>query len=279
NNPNPPQIRLLLVVQRERLRPKNPRDIELLSAEQTDLAKTLITPPTEEGAEPPAAPQLAGLKQVGLPLNQRDVVSVLHQSLSNAVGQNVHFRPFFFSNLFQSAPAVAQYVAHALETGSAWNRVERFFVSSVEGDPNLLGMQVQVKGRLGTKAGKGMKKHWKYGDLDIFTIHDYVDYGRATAFTRMGAIGVRVWLKYKPEAVKDVYFQRQTNFTMPLSKLLSMPRPPLPLSVDGATSSCWWTRPAPLQPPENLTEQSFATRKLRDPQEIKALLEELDRRE
>lgn len=43
-------------------------------------------------------------------------------------------RPFFFSNIFQSAPAVASYVASALEADQAWARIERFFVSSIDGN-------------------------------------------------------------------------------------------------------------------------------------------------
>jgi ribosomal protein S3 len=55
-----------------------------------------------------------------------------------------------FSSLFQSAPAVAHYVAAALEAGTSWQRVERFFLASVEAERDLLaGIKVQVKGRIG----------------------------------------------------------------------------------------------------------------------------------
>ena len=43
-------------------------------------------------------------------------------------------RPFFFDNIFQSAPVVAAYVAAALEADVSWQRIERFFISSIEGD-------------------------------------------------------------------------------------------------------------------------------------------------
>lgn len=42
-----------------------------------------------------------GLGQVGLPLGQRDVVSLLHQSMAGAVGQAVQFQPLAYSNIFQ----------------------------------------------------------------------------------------------------------------------------------------------------------------------------------
>lgn len=53
----------------------------------------------------------------------------------------------------QSASATAEYVASALEHGQAWSKVERFFLSSVEGDTIVRGMRVQVRGRLGTNTG------------------------------------------------------------------------------------------------------------------------------
>jgi hypothetical protein len=58
-------------------------------------------------------------------------------------------RPFVFSNIFQSAPVVASYVANALETGTAWPRVERFFLSCVEADPAVAAMRVEINGRMG----------------------------------------------------------------------------------------------------------------------------------
>lgn len=58
-------------------------------------------------------------------------------------------RPYVFSNIFQSAPVVAAYVANALEAGTSWQRVERFFLSATEADPALAGIRVAVKGRLG----------------------------------------------------------------------------------------------------------------------------------
>ena len=64
-------------------------------------------------------------------------------------------RPFLFSNIFQSAPVVAAYVAAAMEAGYQWSRVERFFLSSVEADTSVRGIRLQVKGRLGRWGGRG----------------------------------------------------------------------------------------------------------------------------
>eukprot|EP00983_Pelagomonas_calceolata_P110108 1159633-Pelagomonas_calceolata.AAC.4 len=42
-----------------------------------------------------ACTQAAGLKQLGLPLSQRDIVKMVHKSLSGAAEQNVHFRSVY----------------------------------------------------------------------------------------------------------------------------------------------------------------------------------------
>ena len=39
-----------------------------------------------------APPPLPGLKSLGLPLDERDVAVMVHKSLSNIAGHNVHFR-------------------------------------------------------------------------------------------------------------------------------------------------------------------------------------------
>ena len=44
----------------------------------------------EAGAQQATSPP--GLKALGLPLDERDVAALVHKSLSNMAGHNVHFR-------------------------------------------------------------------------------------------------------------------------------------------------------------------------------------------
>lgn len=53
---------------------------------------------------PAGPPAFESLKQLGLPLNARDVNTLLHESLTNLMGQQTHIRPYIFSNLFQVGP-------------------------------------------------------------------------------------------------------------------------------------------------------------------------------
>jgi len=233
---------------------RNPRidPMSLLTEEQRAVVDELATPPPKPEpskispkgeAAPPSPP---GLKQ-------RDVVSLVHQSLSNLAGHNVHFRPFFFSNIFQSAPVVASYVASALEAGYAWPRIERFFMSSVEADKSVKAIKVQISGRQGQKADMASLKTWEYGPLALNNHSEAVDYGTATALTRLSLIGVKVWIRYHDDAIPDNYFNRKTGFSMPLPKVLSAPLPQLPYR----SPSAWWSQPATAQPLQNRTWQAF----------------------
>lgn len=41
----------------------------------------------------------------------------------------------------------------------------------------------------GRKAGKASRKVWEWGDVNTRNLREAVDYGQATALTRMGALG------------------------------------------------------------------------------------------
>ncbi|MEW5299819.1 MAG: hypothetical protein WDW36_002794 [Sanguina aurantia] len=242
--------------------PNRMDSLALLTEEQQQLGQRILPqpppPPGDAAADasaPPAIPAvLRDFKQLGLPLDSRDITSLVHQSLSNAMGQHTHLRPFIFTNIFQSAPVVATYVASAMEAGYQWSRVERFFLSSIEMEDSIRGIKVQVRGRLGKKTGKASLKVWQFGEMSLRTISDAIDYGQAASLTRMGTIGIKVWIRYHDWAVKDIYYRKATGLSMPLSQLLNTPRKPLPYH----SSSAWWNTPGPLQPLENCSWQAFS---------------------
>ncbi|MEW5319708.1 MAG: hypothetical protein WDW38_010846 [Sanguina aurantia] len=132
--------------------PNRMDSLALLTEEQQQLGQRILPqpppPPGDAAADasaPPAIPAvLRDFKQLGLPLDSRDITSLVHQSLSNAMGQHTHLRPFIFTNIFQSAPVVATYVASAMEAGYQWSRVERFFLSSIEMEDSIRGIKVQL---------------------------------------------------------------------------------------------------------------------------------------
>ncbi|EFJ41879.1 hypothetical protein VOLCADRAFT_107510 [Volvox carteri f. nagariensis] len=260
---------------RLRRRRPSPDPLTLLTPEQRQLAEVMAQrPAAPEAVEAPQTPTpLRGLGQLGLPLGPAEVSSLLHQSLSGAVGQNVHFQPFVFSNIFQSASAAATYVAAALEGGANWGRVERFFLAAVEAEDNNIvrGVRVAVSGRMGLKADMAATKVWEWGEMSLRALSDRLDYGIATANTRLGTLGVKVWIRYKTGAIKDVFFPPTGGShyrappaagaapTMSLNELYSVAasrtaRVGLPYKF---SSVGWWERTAPEQPLENRLSELF----------------------
>jgi len=245
--------------QKLRVRHKQQSTLSVLGPKERSLAHQLLPDPPllkgQEVAAPP--PDLTSIKQLGLPLSSRDVIRLTHDSLGVAAGQAVQLRPYVFSSIFQSAPAVADYVANALQAGAAWPRIERFFLSAVEAEPGVAAMRVQVKGRLGRKASMSSTKAWVKGAIRLQNLGDAVDYGTATALTRLGVLGVKVWVRYTKEAAAPATYRphdRTPTYTTPLSTLLTMPRTPLPYK----SSSAWWNTPGPSQPATNRTWEAVA---------------------
>lgn len=245
--------------------PLSPNPLKLLTEEQRELAEKLAMPLYKP--EPPKLPgsaegneqeneaevgaEFTSLKQIGLPLDERDVITLLHENLSNLAGHHVHVRPYVFSSVFQSAPAVAAYVAAALEQGQTWPRLERLFLLCAETDPNVKGIRVIIRGRMGRTASKAeiaSQKKFEYGAMSLATFRDFVDQGQACALTRFGLMGVNVWIRYHDHSIRQSYWKKQP-FKQPLHQVLTAKRERLP----GLPCSGWWATSGPQQPLENET--------------------------
>ncbi|PNW76572.1 hypothetical protein CHLRE_11g467702v5 [Chlamydomonas reinhardtii] len=295
-----------------RIRRNQPRldPLTLLTPQQRELAESLahlsrqaaqppsataagadaLTPAAEAAADAAAeaaAAPLRGLGEVPLPLRRREVAALVDAALTGAAGgQQVHFQPFVFNDIFQSAPAAATYVAEALESGSAWGRIERFFLAAAEADAGKLvaAVRVEVAGRIGRKADMAATKSWAWGDLRLASLTSKLDYGTAAANTRMGVLGIKVWIRYQPAAAPDLYFPATggsgLHAPLPAGAAPSMSLDELyaaalersgsssssssSSSVGGAGGSStrygavgWWSRPAGQQPAANRVHEVF----------------------
>ncbi|KAL6748645.1 hypothetical protein V8C86DRAFT_2873285 [Haematococcus lacustris] len=231
-----------------------PNQLKIIQPELLETAKQLL--PTPSASDPDAPPpSLTGLSQVGVPLGRREVLQLMHDSLGGVAGQPVQLRPHVFTNIFQSAPVVAGYVANALEAGTAWNRIERFFLSCVEADPAVAALKLEVNGRMGRKATMASTKIWEQGELRLQDISEPIDYGAAVALTRLGTTGVKVWIRYHREAAAAVQSSKELRLNAPLSQVLMAQRLPLPARVAG--SSSWWARSGPQQPASHRSWEVF----------------------
>ena len=96
-----------------------------------------------------------------------------------------------------SASVVAQNMAWDLEKRMRHRRVMKRHLDIMMQNREVQGAKVMMAGRLdGSDIAR--KEHLEEGKLPLTTIRANIDFGKATARTKYGAVGVKVWL-YKGE--------------------------------------------------------------------------------
>ncbi len=90
------------------------------------------------------------------------------------------------------AVLIAQSVAEQLEGRVAFRRAMRKAVQSAR-KSGAQGIRVQCSGRLGG-ADMSRREWYREGRVPLHTLRAKIDYGFATAATKMGSIGVQVWV-------------------------------------------------------------------------------------
>jgi len=96
-----------------------------------------------------------------------------------------------------SAQVVAQNMAWDLEKRMRHRRVMKRHLDIVMQNREVQGAKVMMAGRL-NGAEIARTEHLEEGKLPLTTIRADIDYGKATAFTKYGTVGVKVWI-YKGE--------------------------------------------------------------------------------
>ncbi len=97
------------------------------------------------------------------------------------------------------AQLVAENIARRIEMRASHRRVMKRAVENAM-RMGAKGIKVQCKGRLG--GAEIARKEWYLkGRVPLQTIRSDIDYGFATAFTKWGTIGVKVWI-YKGEKMR-----------------------------------------------------------------------------
>ncbi len=90
------------------------------------------------------------------------------------------------------AVLIAQSVAEQLEGRVAFRRAMRKAVQSAR-KSGAKGIRIQCSGRLGG-AEMSRREWYREGRVPLHTLRAKIDYGFATAATKMGSIGVQVWV-------------------------------------------------------------------------------------
>ncbi len=101
----------------------------------------------------------------------------------------------------ENASLVAQQVAEQLEKRMPFRRILKNALESVSRNRDVLGVKVEVSGRLG--GAEMSRREWmSQGRIPLHTLRADIDFARATARTTYGAIGVKVWI-YKGDKFDD----------------------------------------------------------------------------
>ena len=100
-----------------------------------------------------------------------------------------------------SAQIMAQNIAWDLEKRMPYRRVLKRYIDIAMQNRDVKGVKIQVAGRLGgTEISR--REHLEKGKLPLTTLRADIDYGEATAFTKYGTIGVKVWV-YKGDIFEN----------------------------------------------------------------------------
>jgi small subunit ribosomal protein S3 len=96
-----------------------------------------------------------------------------------------------------SAQYVAQQIAWDLEKRMPFRRTMKKYIEQVQQNKDVKGVKIFLSGRLdGNEIAR--REHLSRGSLPLQTLRADIDYGKVTAFTTYGTIGIRVWV-YKGE--------------------------------------------------------------------------------
>ena len=99
-----------------------------------------------------------------------------------------------------SAVYVAQQIAWDLEKRMRFRRTMKKYIEQVVQNKEAKGVKIFLSGRL--DGNEIARREWlARGSLPLQTLRADIDYGKATAFTTYGTIGIRVWI-YKGEIFK-----------------------------------------------------------------------------
>jgi small subunit ribosomal protein S3 len=119
--------------------------------------------------------------------------------LEKLTGKQVQLNILEVKNPESDAQLVAQAVAEQLAIRVSFRRAMRKSMQSAMRNPQVVGIRVQVSGRLGG-AEMSRTEFYREGRVPLHTLRANIEYGFFEARTTFGRIGVKVWI-YKGDAV------------------------------------------------------------------------------
>ena len=137
-------------------------------------------------------------------------VEKLKDALKKITGQDIQINIFEVRKPELDATIVANTIAHQLEGKTSYRRAIKMAIQNTM-HMGAEGIKIQISGRL-NGAEIARSEMYKEGRTPLHTFRADIDYCQATAVTKVGALGVKVWI-----CRGEVYEKRDLapNFTQP----------------------------------------------------------------
>lgn len=102
--------------------------------------------------------------------------------------------------IWQDAHYVLEELRRRLERRMSFRRIQRTFLTSLGTSPHLQGLRVVCAGRVGGKSKKAQRARrdvFQCGQTSLHSVAAAMDFAQGTARTPLGAMGIKVWLRYR----------------------------------------------------------------------------------
>ncbi len=136
-----------------------------------------------------------------------DEVNKLKEELNKITGKETQINIFEVKRADLDATIVANSIARQLEGRVAYRRAIKMAIANAQRS-QAEGIKIQVSGRL-NGAEMTRKEMFKEGRTPLHTFRADIDYCKAEALTKMGIIGIKVWI-----CKGDVYGKRDLSLPM-----------------------------------------------------------------
>ena len=135
--------------------------------------------------------KMIGIKGAGVELLKKEIVAL-------APGKKIVVNIYEVKRPDLDALLCAESIAAQLEKRASFRRTMKQSIQRTM-RAGAKGVKVMVGGRL-DGAEIARSEHYHEGSIPLQTLRADIDFGRATAFTTFGTIGVKVWI-YKQEVI------------------------------------------------------------------------------
>jgi len=152
-------------------------------------------------------------------------VDKLKEELKNVTGKEVQINIFEIKRPELDATIVASNIARHLEGRVSYRRAIKMAIASTI-RMGAEGIKVQISGRLGG-AEMARSETYKEGRIPLHTFRADIDYALGEALTKVGLIGIKVWI-----CVGEVYGKRDLSPNLGVSASAApQPSPQKPRSA------------------------------------------------